>query len=130
MLKKLLCKLGYHDYEETTETVPLSITIELDGKPAGRIPMDRDVPVSKRCRSCGVLQNLLGDLIPEGFLPIPKHCPNHFNACSTPCDAMRGPCACGATHSLDEHWIKERMHHDGLTKNSNIGGIRKHVGQS
>lgn len=31
---------------------------------------------------------------------------DYFNGCSDRCDLLQGPCACGASHSIDE-WPRE-----------------------
>lgn len=43
------------------------------------------------------------------FIPMPKEwIGQYFNGgCTEPCDMLSGPCACGATHHIEE-WIISR----------------------
>ncbi len=44
----------------------------------------------------------------NNFIPMPKEwIGQYYNACTDPCDMLCGPCACGATHHLDE-WVISR----------------------
>lgn len=43
------------------------------------------------------------------WIPVPNHWPKRHNACNQPCDFIRGHCACGAAHKLEEEWVKIGM---------------------
>jgi len=44
----------------------------------------------------------------NNFLPMPKEwIGQYYNACNEPCDMLVGPCACGASHHIDE-WLISR----------------------
>lgn len=47
-------------------------------------------------------------------LAVPKHWPKNFNASSSPCDIMQGPCSCGAWHSEKDDWVKESLEKYGM----------------
>ena len=43
------------------------------------------------------------------IIPIPKEWIGCFyNACTEPCDMLQGPCACGASHYLEEWTIRRK----------------------
>ena len=45
----------------------------------------------------------------NGIVPMPlEYIGNYYNACAEPCDMLAGPCACGATHTLDEWSIYKK----------------------
>lgn len=43
------------------------------------------------------------------YVGVPKHWPKRYNACTDPCDVIKGPCCCGAWHFLGEKWVKQHM---------------------
>lgn len=45
------------------------------------------------------------------FIPYPTNLAPHYNppTSNTPCDALVGPCSCGAWHNIDEPWVKETL---------------------
>ena len=43
------------------------------------------------------------------WITVPNHWPNRHNACNEPCDFIRGHCACGGAHNLEEEWVKLGM---------------------
>jgi len=45
----------------------------------------------------------------KDLIPAPDHWPNRYNACTDPCDMIKGPCVCGAWHNLEEEWVKFGM---------------------
>ena len=46
----------------------------------------------------------------SGIVPWPEEWTDfHYNACKEPCDALVGPCACGAWHTEEEIWVRETL---------------------
>lgn len=41
------------------------------------------------------------------LIPMPPNWPARYNGCTEPCDMLRGPCACGAYHHLNEPWVTD-----------------------
>ena len=40
------------------------------------------------------------------WIPVPSHWLRRYNAYNEPCDFIRGHCACGGAHNLEEEWVK------------------------
>lgn len=51
---------------------------------------------------------------PPVFRCVPRHWPPSYNANSSPCDMIDGPCACGGWHSPDEPWVQDRLAEFGV----------------
>jgi len=52
----------------------------------------------------------------NNMMPVPNHWPPNYNASSEPCDMVKGPCSCGAWHSLSEDWVQYRVKEFGFDK--------------
>jgi hypothetical protein len=61
----------------------------------------------------------------ETILPIPDHWPPHYNANTSPCDIIQGPCACGAWHQLDDDWVLKNLQQYGVRLRVKTKKIKK-----
>ncbi len=43
------------------------------------------------------------------WIPVPQHWTRRYSDSNDPCDFIRGSCACGSAHNLEEEWVNLGM---------------------